>query len=799
MNRQPRTYRILMILENNGFPDDTRVLLEAQALTEAGFHVTVVCPREKGESFADRVGQVQVYRYPAPPEVTGILGYLFEFSYSLIMAFSYAWFVLVRQGFDAIHVHAPPDMNALVPFFFKLFGKRFVYDMHDLSPELFQAQRKGHANRLLLNGLLWFERFACRTADRLIATNETQKRIQTERCHASPDRCYVVRNGPNQAFLDEISPQVGLKKAGKCLIGYVGLIAVQDGVDYLVRAAHFLRVELQRDDFQAVIVGGGPALDDLQRLVQELNLQEHIFFTERIPFDSVPSHIAAFDICVTPDPRNAYNDSCTTIKTMEYMALRKPIVCFETTENIVTAGPAALVAGDNDVRQLAGHIEKLMDDPSLRSRMGNLGRERIERGLTWRHQAEQLVLLYRDLFGITATRAAKSESTPAPAKSPLTAEDGCRFAFSEKLGDVLTKHLRRDMREARLSLKFKLYYYLRAFIPHSFRSLLQQQRNQGMHVAEEWYVPHAFLHDFRNGLRLQLESHPDCQVIHPWPAPYTHAAVMTHDVETAEGFRRIDALAKLEERLGVRSAWFIIPHKYKVDHGLLEDLRQRGHEIGLHGYNHDGRLFTSPKRFMWRAKAINIATGAFHASGFRAPMVHRNLDWMQALQIDYDASCFDVDPFQAMPGGVGGPWPFLYGNFVELPYTIPQDHTLFALGNASVDIWLKKYRMIQDLRGMALLITHPDYMDSQSRLDIYRQYLEHIMQVDDAWKCLPSAVSQWWRARDASRIVDRENSSTITGPAQQHGQVVSLESLLEQFLLEPQAQQDFHPSAGLTP
>lgn len=408
-----RPKRILMILENNSFPDDTRVRLEAQALVEAGYDVCVICPKGDNARWRETIDDVEVVRYPSPPEWGGALGYFVEYAYSFAAALLITCWIWIHRGFDAIHIHCPPDLNMGIGWLFKWFGKKCVYDMHDLSPELYQAQRDGKANKTLLRGLLFFERFACRTATRLIATNETQRSIQLGRGGANKDHCYIVRNGPNSQFLNFPATTESSNNS----IGYVGLIGVQDGVDHLVQAVKVLVDEFGHADLRCEIVGDGPALEDLKRLGEELEISKNLVFAGLIPFEEVPGRIATFDVCVTPDPSNPYNDSCTTIKTMEYMALRKAVACYETHENRVTAGDAALYAPDNDSRQLAAVIDRLLRDPELRDSMGQFGRERIEDGLTWAHQAQELVRLYNELLPTSFISPAGENPPPAPESS----------------------------------------------------------------------------------------------------------------------------------------------------------------------------------------------------------------------------------------------------------------------------------------------------------------------------------------------------------------------------------------------
>jgi glycosyltransferase involved in cell wall biosynthesis len=397
MNRRS-DFRILMLLQNESYPDDTRVELEGRSLREAGYQVIVICPTGISSKFYENVAGVHVYRYPKPWELCGFVGYVWEYAYSLAMAFTVSLYVLCRRRFDVVHMHAPPDLYVLITGFYKLLGKRYVLDMHDLSPELYQARQGGHGNRAVVAVLGWFERLACRTADRLIATNQTQRRVQIQRGGAMPDRCHVVRNGPDARFLEPHQPIARLRHGDRLLVGYVGIIGVQDGVDYLLRALDCLRKDFKRRDFLAVIVGSGPALDDLKRLAVDLNLQEVVEFAGYRSGDDLLRHLASFDICVTPDPSNPYNDSCTTIKTMEYMAMGKPVVAFDLPENRVSAGDAALYASRNNERELAQLIARLMDQPEERALLGERGRQRVIKHWRWEIQQDNLMEVYDGLL-----------------------------------------------------------------------------------------------------------------------------------------------------------------------------------------------------------------------------------------------------------------------------------------------------------------------------------------------------------------------------------------------------------------
>ncbi|RMF42660.1 MAG: glycosyltransferase [Planctomycetota bacterium] len=782
---------MLMVLENNSFPDDVRVMLEATSLVQDGFEVTVVCPTDGHRRIVDAYQGVRILRYPSIWQLPGGIGHVIEFGYSLIAAGFCSLYVLLRHGFDAIHIHCPPDTNALLGIVYRWLGKTFVYDMHDLSPELYKAQRGGGGAASVVRSLRWFERLACRSADRLIATNATQRDVQIRRGGAPDYRCYIVRNGPNEQFLTDQPDGRSSSSSEIMTIGYVGLISPQDGVDRLIYALHELRETFGFHAFRASIVGDGPALPALRALTRQLNLEQHVDFVGRIPFEQVPAHIASADICVTPDPINDYNNSCTTIKTMEYMALRKPVVMFGTTENVATAGDGALVASEDTPQALAQGILRLAKDPELRRALGERGRQRVEAGLGWTAQATVLVDLYRELARRSHRRCkdASSWSGSRACRTPRISAGtqsgrpvvGCTPAFPGRIGECLVQHIARDMRDAQLSLKFRIYYCLRPLIPIALRQWLQ--RNQyGQRAKDDWSIPVDWATEFAACVRQQIDADPGFRVIAPWPDDAQSAIVLTHDVETREGFDRVLDIAAMEEKHGLRSAWNIVPHKYRLDQGVLRELRRRGHEVGVHGWSHDGRLFSSRRTFRLRADRINQVLSDWDAAGFRAPMVHRNLAWLQDLNLRYDASCFDVDPYQAMPGGIGGPWPFLLGRIVELPYTLPQDHTLDRLGMDWIETWQRKLDYLLNARGLVLSITHPDYMDTVSKRQAYDRWLAILGELPHVWRGLPGELAQWWRDRAASQVPDDPVVDRPIGPASERGRIVPAAELFADFL-----------------
>ncbi|MCA9102235.1 MAG: hypothetical protein KDA63_13825 [Planctomycetales bacterium] len=321
-------------------------------------------------------------------------------------------------------------------------------------------------------------------------------------------------------------------------------------------------------------------------------------------------------------------------------------------------------------------------------------------------------------------------------------------------------------------------------IPMALRRYLQQRRRN--EARPRWHFPDAFMASLGEAVNHFADG---VTIVHPWPDGAHWAFVLTHDVESEFGLSRSLELADVEREFGFLSCWNIVPHGYPVDQGVIRELRSRGCEIGVHGYNHDGRLFSSRKEFDRRAVEINRAMREYGAVGFRAPMVHRQLDWMQQLEIEYDASHFDIDPFQAMPGGVGAVWPFLAGRFVELPYTLPQDHTLLiVLGENDDRLWREKLEWIVQRQGMVLMLTHPDYLAGQHGLDLYRRFLEHVCELSGYWHALPRDVAEWWRQRHDSHVeVDGEGHRRVAGPAAGRCRVAVMQSDGERVLFnEPQ-------------
>jgi len=406
--------RILMLVENY-FPQDTRVKNEADLLTNAGYQVSVIALRRKGQPRREIVNSIDVYRVPrlelfkktAPVNVSrralfglklrASLGYLVEYCYFTVACLLVTTYVFVSRGFDVIHAHNPPDTLFVVAIPFKLLGKKFVFDHHDLCPELYRSRYKAQEG-FYTELLRLFEWCSLKLADVVIATNESYKKVETERAHKAPRNIFVVRNGPNQMRMTPVAPSLRLRGMNKCILCYVGSLNPQDGVDYLLRSLRHLYCDLKRSDFHCVIMGTGDSLEDLRDLAGNLELNSCVDLTGFVSDEDLQANLAAADICVDPDPSSPLNDVSTWIKIMEYMASAKPIVTFDLKETRFSARDAAIYVEPNKETEFAEAIAQLMEQPELQKKMGAYGRRRVEDELQWAKVGKNLLTAYETLL-----------------------------------------------------------------------------------------------------------------------------------------------------------------------------------------------------------------------------------------------------------------------------------------------------------------------------------------------------------------------------------------------------------------
>lgn len=390
--------RVLIVVENLPVPLDRRVWLEATSLKEAGYEVSVICPNSRGwTKLREEIDGVHIYRYPEPPEAhSGAKAYAQEYLLSLWHMFKLAKVVRRERGFDVIHGCNPPDLIFLLGLRYKLAGVKYLFDHHDVCPELFEA--KFGKRGLLYKIMKIWERMTFAVADISMATNESFKRIAVARGKMNPDEVFVIRSAPKVETFIPGEGDRSYRKGAKTVMGYVGVIGQQEGMDLLVKAAHHLVTVLGHEDVHFVIVGFGPTVDEVIADVAAHGLSDKFTFTGALFGDDMLQALNAVDIGVSPDPKNAMNDISTMNKVMEYMTLSKPLVQFDLTEGRASAGDASLYAKANDPIDFADKLAWLIEHPEEAEAMGARGRKRVLEHLSWAHSVPRLLAAYEAVF-----------------------------------------------------------------------------------------------------------------------------------------------------------------------------------------------------------------------------------------------------------------------------------------------------------------------------------------------------------------------------------------------------------------
>jgi glycosyltransferase involved in cell wall biosynthesis len=390
--------KILIIVENLPVPFDTRVWQEATTLAREGYIVSVICPKGKGfDKDYELLDRVHIYRHDLPKEGNGPIGYAREYFSALRHEYRLAKQIYRERGFDVIHGCNPPDNIYMVAKRFKKYGVDYVFDHHDICPELFEA-KFGKRSGLLYKSQLWLERSTYNHCTFAFVTNESYKKIAIERGGMDPQKVFVLRSGPKLDRLKIQEPKPEVKRGKRFMVGYLGVIGQQEGIEYLLEAARYLKEEKGRTDIFWGVVGGGPHLEALRKKAEEMGLSDVLEFTGRVSDQTLLDYLNTADVCVNPDEYNEMNDKSTMNKVLEYMALGKPIVQFDLTEGRYSAREASLYAERNNARDMADKILYLLENPDKRKEMAEFGRQRILNELSWDHTSRILLEAYDAYF-----------------------------------------------------------------------------------------------------------------------------------------------------------------------------------------------------------------------------------------------------------------------------------------------------------------------------------------------------------------------------------------------------------------
>jgi glycosyltransferase involved in cell wall biosynthesis len=392
--------RVLMIVENLSVPFDRRVWAEASTLKRSGYLVSIICPQGRMNTDAyEMIDGIHIYRHPLPLEAKGKLGYLLEYASALYWEFILSIKIYRKHGFNIIHGCNPPDLIFLIGAFWKaFFGVKFLFDHHDLNPELFEA--KFNRRGILWHTLLYLERLTFRLADVSIATNDSYRQIAIDRGGKSPASVFTVRSGPNLDRVREVATADKWKNGRKYLVAYIGVIGEQEGLDLLLESIRHIVKERGRHDIHFAIMGSGPNWKEIVSLASQIGVADFITFTGTVADEVLLEVLSTADVCVNPDRPNAMNDKSTMNKIMEYMAVGRPIVQYDLTEGRVSAQNASLYARNTDTADFGEKILQLVDDAERRRVMGEYGKKRVNDELAWPYEEPKLLAAYDALFRV---------------------------------------------------------------------------------------------------------------------------------------------------------------------------------------------------------------------------------------------------------------------------------------------------------------------------------------------------------------------------------------------------------------
>jgi glycosyltransferase involved in cell wall biosynthesis len=403
--------RVLIIVQNLPVPFDRRVWLECQTLVQAGYDVTVVCPRGEGTGPEQVIDGVRILAYPPYAPGGGAVGFMVEYAYSFLAT---AWLALKarRKGpFRVMQACNPPDIFWPLAWALRQIDRtRFVFDHHDLCPELFRS-RFPNGPAAFHRGLLFLERATFRTADRVTSS---YAEIAMTRGGKAAEHVTVVRTGPDPQRLRRGASNPEMRRGREHLVAYLGVMGPQDGVDIVVRAADIIVNELGRHDISFTLMGKGDCYADLVAERDRLGLGDYIEMPGRVPDETVTAVFSTAEVGLSPDPLNPLNDLSTMNKTMEYMSFEMPVVAFDLRETKVSAQDAARYVEPGDVAAYARAIVELVDNPSAGAAMGRRGRERVEQQLAWEHQRVGYLAVFDELTGRTGSGNRNSTAKVAP-------------------------------------------------------------------------------------------------------------------------------------------------------------------------------------------------------------------------------------------------------------------------------------------------------------------------------------------------------------------------------------------------
>ena len=783
----------VLLIRQGWIPLDPRVRREMETLRMQGHSIDVVCRQRSGYPWHEQAEHGTIWRLPALPGRGGPFLYIAQYAWFMLLASIWTSLLQLRRGYDLVQVHSLPDTLVFAAWLPRLLGVPVILDLHEVMPEFFATKFGLDLSDRWVRMVEAFEQMSTHFATHVLTCTD-QMRDAFVRRGTPADKITVILNSADEELFVP-RDRLANNDVDEFVIVCHGTIEERYGHEDVVRAISLLRHEIPR--LRLRIYGEGAHLPAIRALVGGLQIEDRVWFSDGfVPMDELLDGIASADLGVVAMRRDAFRDLTHCNKMFDFISMGVPAVvsrtrsveeyfdedCFELFES-------------GDAADLARAIRKLLHDPTRRAQLVEHATA-INEPYRWprqreiyraavaavicEHETSRMEHLQAQPLAEVMPRADVTigslyvENSPARFWKLLTTEPteeewieaaaACAHLLPPAAavhGHDLPALLESILGEAQfgpghwsLSLAKRTYNDLKPLLPRRVIGMLR--RAYGPHGSELGWPCEGRYSEFLQAVLahvLRMRGLETAEHVGFWPEDRRFAFVLTHDVEQQAGHDFVLDVVRLEERYGFRSSFNFVPERYQTEAALVAELRQRGFEVGVHDLTHDGKLFRSRRLFKVRARRINAALARTGATGFRAALTHRNPVWMQDLDMEYDLSFFDTDPYEPIPGGTMTLWPFILGRFVELPYTLVQDYTLTGvLGESSPRIWIDKFDFVAEHRGMALLNSHPDYLRSRRTWAVYEAFLEHAAERRDAWHALPREVARWWRARSEAML-----------------------------------------------
>ena len=683
---------------------------EAKSLKEKGFDVDIICLRDTRKENVFQVYEgINLYGIQPREEREKKASIYFErlIAFCIKATAMMSWLGLTRK-YDIVHVTTPPDFLVYAAFLPKLRGAKIILDIHDIGPELFMRKLHKPEDGIIIKMLKYFERKAAIFSDHVITVTDLWRDKLISRSVPAA-KCTSILNVPDDSLFKAYAP-AEKAESDKVRLSYHGSLEEHFGVDSLINAMPDIKKEVP--EAELVIYGMGRIKNELDEEIRKNNMSGYVHINDFVPFHALPDVLREADIGIVPTKADVFSGEALSMKALEYMSLGIPIVVSRTpVHDYYYHDSMVKFFLPSDKKDLTRAVVELCNDKASRLRLADNAKIFIQK-----HGWQTARKTY--------------------------------YSIIDRLLNPATGHQAQIFDIRRFAL-------LKPFIPRRLQIMLRK-------AFIDWRLP-AFKHVW------PIDPASNCK---PegwtgWPDGKKFAFVITHDVDSQKGLENSHSLAEIDTRLGFCSSFNFVAERYDIPYQLLRKLTDMGCEVGQHGINHTNPFLTR-ENFLRQTGKINGYLREWNAVGFRSPSMYHNLEWIHELNIEYDASTFDTDPFEPQSDGAGTIFPFWVPGdspqkgYVELPYTLPQDFLIFILmKQKNTDIWKTKLDWIVKNGGMALFITHPDYMNfgesnpgyDEYPAQYYEEFLEYIKREykDQYWHVLPRELARWWSDKYGKR------------------------------------------------